>query len=246
MKLKIISCRVFKPELDFLLNNLPAGENRPEIEFLDLKAHNQPDNLREKIQNKINESVNYDAVVLIYGLCGNATAGIKASDIPLYIPKAHDCSQILLGSSKEHKKFFGETPSRAWTSRGYMAEEGDPFRTADSSVEWTLEELIREYGKENAEYVYDVLHASDSESDPVLYFLNVPETEDSEVLEEAHSLALERGKTLKIIPATVSLIARLISGRGGNEILYVPPGAEIQPSWDSSVLKVINSKGVEE
>jgi len=179
----------------------------------------------------------YDAVILAYGLCGNATSGLRAGSAPLYIPRAHDCSHILLGGRAGHAKFFEENPSRGWTSRGYIAEEGDPFRVGEAISGWDMESLVKQYGEENARYVWDTLHASDSSDDPVLYFLNVPETDTPELLEEAEGKARERGKRLEVVPATLSLLIRLLGGKGGDEILYVPPGSTIRPTWDNTVIK---------
>ena len=240
MKLKVISCRVFAPELDVIVKSTDSGLDGIDIDWLPLRAHDQPDTLRKEIQaliDKADIAEKYDAVVLAYGLCGNATSGIRAGTLPLYIPRAHDCSQILLGGHAAHSEFFGKTPSRGWTSRGYISEEGDPFRLGEADIGWDMESLIREYGEENARYVWETLHASDSSSDPILYFLDVPETGESDLLEEARKKAEERNKELVVVPATLSLLARLLGGRGGDEILYVPPGSVIRPSWDNMVLK---------
>jgi len=86
-------------------------------------THEKPDNLRELIQNGIEEADKagcYDAVLLGYGLCGNATNGITAGSIPLVIPRAHDCCTLFLGSKGKFIEYFGENPSLEWSSSGYM------------------------------------------------------------------------------------------------------------------------------
>ena len=237
MKFVVIACRVFSPELEIL-----RRQSRDELvfEYLPLRAHDEPDTLRAEIQALILRYAgtdDADAIILAYGLCGNATAGLRAGELPLYIPRAHDCSQILLGGHAAHKLYFGDMPSRGWTSRGYLQEEGDPFRTGDSSHSWEMDELVRQYGEENAAYIWETMHSSDSSDDPVLYFLDIPETTDSGILERARERAAERRKELRIIPATLELLARLLGGRGGEEILRVEPGETIQPTWDDNVVE---------
>ena len=233
MRLKVIACRVFAPELEVL-----SGESNDEltIDYLPLRAHDKPEVLRADIQARIDDSRDFDAVILAYGLCGNAAASLRAGSIPLYIPRAHDCSHILLGGLDAHAAHFADTPSRGWTSRGYLAEESDPFRTVDSEFGWDMETLVKQYGEENARYVWETLHATADDDDPVLYFLDVPETRSPEVLAEAKNVAAARGKELRVIPATLDLLARLLGGRGGRDILAVPPGGVIRPTWDDSVL----------
>lgn len=241
MKIKVIACKVFEPELNHILSSSSGNSSSSDeinIDWLPLRAHDQPEILNKDIQSLIDAAVDYDAVVLAYGLCGNATAGLRAREIPLYIPKSHDCSQILLGSSDLHSRYFADNPSRGWTSPGYMAAEDDPFRTGESSLlGWELGPLIEQYGEENAQYVWETLHASDSADDKVLYYLDVKETSEPEVLRRAVEKAELRGKVLETIPCTLSYLIRLIGGRGGDEILRVPPGGSIIPSWDSNVIK---------
>ena len=236
MKLKVIACRVFEPEMDVILKSTVIGDSDISVDWLPLRAHDQPETLRGELQALIDAALDFDAVILAYGLCGNASAGLRAGTAPLFIPRAHDCSQILLGGLSAHNKRFADNPSRGWTSRGYMAEDNDPFRVGETVSGWDMKSLVDQYGEENARYVWDTLHASDSCDDPVLYFLDVPETGDPVVLEGARRKAEERGKRLEVIPATLSLLIRLMGGRGGDEILHVPPGAVIKPTWDDNVI----------
>ncbi len=234
MKIRVIACRVFAPEMEYLLK---LTSDDVSIEFLPLRAHDQPDTLRTDIQALVDDARNVDAVVLAYGLCGNATAGIRAGNVPLYIPKAHDCSQILLGGMAEHQRFFKDNPSRGWTSRGYIEEGGDVFRSGDSNDSWTVEDLIEQYGEENARYVIDILHSSDSNDDKVLYFLDIPETSNEAVYRDAREKAESRSKNIQIIPGTLNFLSRLLGGKGGKEILRLAPGESIMPSWDEDVIK---------
>jgi len=127
MRYKVISCRVFAPEMEIILRGAASGPDEIDIDWLPLRAHDQPDTLRSEIQALIDAADIdgcWDSVLLAYGLCGNAVSGIRAGTIPLNIPRAHDCSHILLGGNTAHEKYFKETPSRGWTSRGYLEEEG--------------------------------------------------------------------------------------------------------------------------
>jgi hypothetical protein len=228
---------VFEPELEHILKDSGGRPDQITVDWLPLRAHDQPEVLRTDLQKLINAAGDTDAVVLAYGLCGNAAAGLRAGPVPLYIPRAHDCSHILLGSTGTHRKYFGENPSRGWTSRGYLQSEDNPFREGETSIGWDMDMLIEQYGEENARYVWDTLHASDSSADPVLYFLDVPETSAAAVIRRAADKAALRGKTLEVVPATLDLLIRLLGGRGGDGILKVPPGAAITPSWDDSVMR---------
>ena len=96
-RLKLIGCDVFMRELCFLIAQSP---HIFDVEFTEKDSHDRSDNLRRIIQKKIDDCVgkNYDAILLVYGLCGNSTVGLKARDLPLVIPRAHDCCTLFLGS----------------------------------------------------------------------------------------------------------------------------------------------------
>ena len=85
MKFKLFSCNVFKRELEYLI---PRSEQILEIEFLELGEHAHPRELRRKLQERIDAVEGVDAILLGYGLCGTATAGITARHVPLGLPRS--------------------------------------------------------------------------------------------------------------------------------------------------------------
>ena len=95
MLLKLISCNVFTREASLCLAESP---HLVDAEFTELGEHINADKLRAKIQGMIDEASNsprpYDAILLLFGLCGNACVNIEARNIPLVIPRAHDCCTV--------------------------------------------------------------------------------------------------------------------------------------------------------
>ncbi len=135
MKFKLISCAVFKPEL-----------GNADAVFVPIGAHIAPDRLRARLQAEIDSAEGVGAVLLLFGLCGNATAGLTARDIPVIIPRAHDCAGILLGGMKGWRGVFGENPSRPYRCAGNLT---DPL---------SLENLTALYGEEEARRLRHELH----------------------------------------------------------------------------------------
>lgn len=101
MKYKVISCNVFKREIEYAAARSP---HTLEIEFLELGEHARPRELRRKLQERIDAIDGFDAVLLGYGLCGTATDGLAAGKVPLVLPRSHDCCGILLGSRKRFEE----------------------------------------------------------------------------------------------------------------------------------------------
>src|SRR3970282_111799 len=83
--------------------------------------HDDPPNLRAILQADIDAiGTPYDAVVLAYGLCGGATAGLRAGSIPLVVPRAHDCITLFLGDRARYQAEFVGNPGTYWYVQDYL------------------------------------------------------------------------------------------------------------------------------
>ena len=109
MKLKLITCEVLTRLVCHCVTRTP---HVVDMEFTQRGAHDDPDYLRNVIQEKVDaceESENgYGALLLGYGLCGNSVINLVARSIPLAIPRAHDCCTLFLGSKEKYAKHFGK------------------------------------------------------------------------------------------------------------------------------------------
>jgi hypothetical protein len=66
-------------------------------------------------------------VVLAFGLCGGAVAGLTAPGVELHIPRAHDCIPVLLGSSYTHQELLKEEKGTYFLSGGWLEGERTVF-----------------------------------------------------------------------------------------------------------------------
>ena len=227
----VLACEIFKPELDYL--NLDSAVYQ--VHYLPIRAHNNSADLRRRLQEQIDGAEGkYQAILLAYGLCGNAAAGLRAKTVPLFIPKTHDCSHILLGGT-EHSRCFSETPSRGWVTRGNIDASEPGLTFGSDMMSYTLESLQKEYGDEEGEYIWSTLHQSDS--DTLVYYIRVPQTARPTDQAEAEKYAQKHGKTLQTLEGTLDILEKLVKiGPEVPEILHVKPGEEIRNTWDETVM----------
>jgi len=68
----------------------------------------------------------FHAITIGYGLCGRGVAGIRARNLPLIIPRIHDCIAGFLGSHQRYMKEFSKTPGTYWFTRGFIQSGGQP------------------------------------------------------------------------------------------------------------------------
>lgn len=239
MKYKLISCEVFTREVCY---SAYKCENTIDFYFTPKAAHEKPELLKGLIQeiiDKTEETDEYDAILLGFGLCGNSVLGLKSTKIPLVIPRAHDCCTIFLGSKKKFLDNFQDNLSREWTSSGYM-ERGDSYlRESDTGVLLGLDrsylDFVEKYGEENAEYLWETLHPKPLDNTTV--FINIPETTRESSIKAIENHTKENNNLLKIINGDICIINNLLGGNWKeDEFLIIPPNNEIKSAFDMDII----------
>lgn len=237
MHLKLISCNVFQREVSWCLARSP---HVIDAEFTELGEHARSTSLRQLIQSRINATEDsgkkYDAILLLYGLCGNATVGLQARLTPLIIPRAHDCCTILLGSRAKFTEHFGAAPSTPFSSAGYI-ERGEYFLRTSDGGETNVERgdayqaLVEKYGEEDAKYVWQEMHPDHDEQKAV--FIDLPETSHLGYAAQFEAKAAAAGKQAVQLPGNIRLIANLLNGEWNpQEYLRVPPAGITEGVYD--------------
>ena len=237
MNLKLISCNVFQREASWCIARSP---HVIDTEYTELGEHARSAGLRHLIQSKIDETEasgkNYDAILVLFGLCGNATVGIQARKTKLVMPRAHDCCTILLGSRAKFTEHFGDAPSTPFSSAGYI-ERGNYFlRTSDGGepnvqAGDAFKALVENYGEEDAKYIWAEMYPDHGNDKAV--FIDLPQTSHLGYAEKFQAKATEAGKKAVKIAGDIRLIESLISGNWDpKEYLVVPPANAVEGVYD--------------
>jgi len=232
MKLKLISCNVFKREIETLA---PLSPHTLDITFIELGEHIHSNTLRKKLQSMIDEAKDFDAVLLGYGLCGRATDGLIAREIPVVIPRSHDCCGILLGSRKRFEEIFSPMPSTPFSSVGFIDHGEYYYADGELMSGDNYAQLVEQYGEDDAKFIWDAMHPKlDGELQPI-YFIHVPEIPSEAAREKCKANADEEGREYCEVDGDLRLISMLLQGEWNeDEFLVVPPGKSIKlvGDWD--------------
>lgn len=96
----IIACQTLKDELE---KAITETECQYPVLWIDADYHVDPDKLRTKLQQEIDQFNHVDNILLVYGSCGNGLIGLVASAGNLIIPKTDDCISLVM--TKPNEKF---------------------------------------------------------------------------------------------------------------------------------------------
>ncbi|MDR0887722.1 MAG: DUF1638 domain-containing protein [Candidatus Methanoplasma sp.] len=120
MKVAIVACDVLKNEIEFLTKDDPDFTYR---EYLEFALHENPENMRKVIIEKVNSLVGtVDSVFLGYATCQSLVGITDVLEIPTATLQGADCIDVLLGTEEyeaEKKKCSG-----TWFSSPGWAEQG--------------------------------------------------------------------------------------------------------------------------
>jgi hypothetical protein len=244
MRLKCFACEALARPVYLCAAQSP---HIVDVELLRQGLHDQPTDLRAKLQMQIDATrkQDYDAIVLAYGLCGKATEGLGAREIPLVIPRAHDCITLFLGSRARYQAEFENNSGTYWYALDYVerGSHSDSLTVLGASglnndLQADYAKFVAKYGKDNADYLMQVMGAWQKHYQRAAFIdLGVGNTEAVEA--KAQTDAAQRGWTFARVAGDMVLIRRLLNGDWKNDFLMVNPGEQVAISYDDQVVCAI-------
>jgi len=242
MKLKLISCEIFFREMEFLLERSP---HEIDVEFLQKGLHDIPsDEMLKRIQTQVDAASeqNYDAILLGYGLCNNGLAGLKARNIQLVLPRAHDCITLFFGSRQRYKEYFDANPgtffkTTGWIERDEVAEELKQLSIPNQmGMDQTYEQLVEKYGEDNAEFLWEELCNTEKNYSQIT-FIEMGVEPDNRFEKIAQEEAASKQWNFEKVPGNLTLLHRLLNGDWDSaDFLVVPPSHRIVANYDSGIV----------
>jgi hypothetical protein len=245
----VIACEALARAVYFYAAQTP---HRINVTLQKIGLHDRPNNLREHLQNLIDQTfaADYDAILLTYGLCGRAIDGLVSRDVQLVVPRAHDCITLHLGSRESYTEQQNNHPGTYWYSQDYLERSGRYGENMalgsvlPPDLNNTYEEFVRKYGEENAQYLMETLNGWQQHYTRAVLF----ETEfgvNDEIRRNAQAQAFKNGWQLESIPANFQLIRKQIFGEWDQDFLVVPPQHRIQMTADGGIIEAVPMNGLQ-
>jgi len=238
MRYLLIACEVLAREVYLCAAHSP---HIVDVQLLEKGLHDTPERLRQELQARIDSAdERYDAVLLGYGLCSNSTADLVARKVPLVLPRAHDCITLYLGSRERYEKEFFAHPGTYYYTADYV-ERSDGASVAlgavsDERRRKVYEEYVEKYGKDNADYLMEVLGAwARNYSRAAFIEMGVGPSDGAE--RRAQQEAKRRGWSFEKLMGDLILIRKLVNGQWDEDFLVVKPGERVQVTYDAQIVK---------
>ena len=254
LKLKVLACDVLRREIFWLASKSPCYVD---VTFLSQGLHVTPDKLRAALGENIEKAnrefpyrhfeeiagsgvtggEHYDYIIIAYGLCDNGIVNLSSPEIPVVIPRAHDCISLILGSRKRYNELFNQSPGTYWYSRGWIECSIQP---GEERYLKTRQSYIDKFGEENADYLMEMEQGWFKKYDRA-FFINWEELGNTEYY---RSYTKECAAYLKWkyeeCNGSPLLLEKLLGGCfDEEEVLIVPPGKSIAASFDEDIIKAV-------
>ena len=243
MFLKVIACEIAFREICACA---ARSVNQFDLEFLSQGYHDNPLIGIERIQDRIDavEEGRFDRILIGYGLCNNMLNGLQARHTPLLIPRAHDCITFFLGSKECYQDYFLAHPGTYYYTAGWLehrqrgGERPDRKQGAGLGKQRTYEDMVEEYGEENARYLVEVMDNWTQHYTRGV-FIDFDFTAHLEVKQQAKDLCRERGWDYEEVQGDLTLLQNWFDGPWPeSDFLVVQPGEKVQPSYDEQVIQI--------
>jgi hypothetical protein len=247
MRLLAITCDILLRPAYFFAATSPHV-----VEVVDLSAalHAEPLTLGQRIQAQIDAAgPDIDAVVLGYGLCGGATAGLTARAVPVVLARAHDCVTIFLGARERYEAEHQSAPGTYWYVQDQMDRGndlkgwllGDAARSDDVAA--TRTDYIARFGEENAAYLMEVLGEWRTRYERGVFLdTGLAPADDAE--RRAREETARRGWRFERMLADLTLVRQLLYGEWGDDFQILRPGERLEMSHDDGVVRAVPVAGL--
>jgi Protein of unknown function (DUF1638). len=148
MKEVFIICKMMEAEARAALASTGSAA---EVIWMEKGLHARPDHLREAMQETIDRAEREfapDRILLGYGFCGNALAGLRAHECVLVLPRIDDCITLFIGSRERKAELEGGV--------GTMFQTSD-WSDTDGSVLSQKSRLYEDYDEDEAEELFQMM-----------------------------------------------------------------------------------------
>lgn len=237
-RFKFIGCEIIYREACHLAATV---RHMVDVQFLRKGLHDlETADMVAQVQaaiDAVDPRAGYEAVLLGYARCNDGLVGVRAGDLPVVVPRAHDCITFLMGSRAKYREYFDRCPGSYYMSSGWaernQAVEADPSEPAygkkgvmaNLGLTDSHQQLVEKYGEENARYVAETLADWDwtKNYDRYLY-LRMGLCDEQDYIDRTRAEAKQRDWEFELRTGDLGLLRKLFEGEWDEDFVVLQPG----------------------
>ena len=249
-KIYVIACAVLARDMKEIARELGL---ELEFTFLEAGLHENPHKLNKKVQEAIDTIAGNrdgDRIIIGYGVCGKGTVGLAARDIPLVIPRVHDCIALFLGGDQAYQEQFKRFPGTYYLSAGWCEEKAEPVSQRRKKAwfgnrQLVYEDLKNSHGQKTADHTFAFLNSWQKNYQRAA-FIETRSGQAPKYESMAKDMAKAYGWQFERITGDQGLLRQMMTTTAStSRVLVVPPGHAIafdavtagltaSPVWDTA------------
>lgn len=176
--------------------------------------HNYPHQLKEKLQQSIDEITDNDYIIMLFGLCGNALLGLSSQTANLVIPKVDDCISMFLGGNEKRRK--RESTAKAYyLTKGWLRYENNIWHEYLRSVD--------EYGREKTRSLFNIMLKHYTH----LAVIETGAYDTEGFLEKTRSIAREFNLAHQVVKSDLTLLYKALQADWETNFALIKPGHKV-------------------
>ena len=206
MRTTILACETLRDEIELAVKLTGSAY---EITWLKSGLHDFPEKLREGLQESLDNLVDCDRVLMVFGSCGNAAIGISTGEKELVFPMVDDCISLLIGSVQ--KRLALAENCTYFITPGWLRGE----RNIWEEYKYT----IGKYGAETGGMIMEMM----LEHYKYIGLLDDGSYSVDDIMPVVHQVSAGLKLEERILPASVQYICDLLTGHWDPQRFHIFP-----------------------
>jgi hypothetical protein len=213
MNTVVVACNTIRDEFEKAVAE--TGCSHP-FSWIESGLHLKPESLRNRLQEELDALDNTDRVLLGFGYCGNAVAGLKSGNYELIVPRVDDCISLLLGS-KEYRERCCSSGGVYFLTKGWL--EGE------SNIWTEYLAVLARFGPKNTNRIYKRMLAHYK----YLGLIDTGAYALDTMLPKVNEIAATLNLETRVLPGSDSYLKKLLSGPWNEgDFVVVPANTTIE------------------
>jgi hypothetical protein len=146
-----------------------------------------------------------------------------------------------LGDRQRYQFQFDHYPGTYWYTQDYLERDDGSNSSlsmgsgSDVQLETVYDEYVQKYGKDNADYLMEVMGAWQNHYRRSVY-IDMGVGDGAVAAAEAQAKATRRGWSFERMNGDLILIRRLLAGDWQNDFLVLQPGQQVTMTYDEGII----------